>query len=102
MFTLDHFFYHQAHTLLEDKLEAVYPGRFLTIPYAKLTEVYMKIDRISKLNAKYGVKQKNYLVLPESITEKLITEPFTKIYMLGKGKSIQPSIIRVLNLEELV
>ena len=34
--------------------------------------------------------------------EKLISDYFEKVFMLGKGKSIQSSMVRVLNLEELI
>jgi len=60
---IDHIFYHHKHGDLDKKIEMEFPGRFLIVPYSKIAEVYSKIERVAKVNAKYGYKLKNYLIL---------------------------------------
>ena len=65
--------------------------------------MYPKVEKITKSYAKKGVKQSNLLLLPDSLAgERLLTDQFSHIFMVGKGKSLQPGIKRVINLDELV
>lgn len=103
-FPLDHFFYPQNQTSLELRLDTTFPGRFQPVTYQKLTDLPPKLEKIEKMNVKYGIKTNSYLLLPENLSGEKVSSlnAFSKIFMLGKGKSMQSNIQRVLNQDELI
>lgn len=99
----DHLFYHSKHPELPHALDAHFPGRFVPVEFSKMQECYSRIDKMAKINEKHGCKQRNYLVLHESLSgEKINTAKFTKVFMLGRAKVVQSGVMKVLNTPELL
>jgi hypothetical protein len=64
---IDNIFYYQKHKNLDEDLANHYPGRFLTFPFSKVSELYPKIDKMDKVASRYNYKPKHYLVLHENV-----------------------------------
>jgi hypothetical protein len=62
-FPADLFFYHHKYNTLELRLDTAFPGRFSPLPYAKLADVYPRIDKLQK-QSKPGTMPRCYLLLP--------------------------------------
>lgn len=98
---IDLVFCHQKHLELDRKLNEAFPGRFSIASFVKLSEVYLKMERLAK-GSKFRAKEKTYLILHEGLShEKISVEKFTKVFMIGKAKAMQSQVIRVVNYEEL-
>lgn len=66
----DRLFFHRALTGLEVTLEQRFPGRFLTMGFSKLAEVYARLDKLGKGR---GGGERNYLVLHESLSHERVS-----------------------------
>lgn len=53
---IDQVFVHQKHLELDKKLNEVFPGRFSIVLFGKLSEVYLKMERMAKVGAKFRAK----------------------------------------------
>jgi hypothetical protein len=99
---IEQVFCHQRHLGLDKKLNEVFPGRFSILLFVKLNEVYLKMERMAKADAKFRTKAKSYLILHEGLShEKISVDRFSKVFMIGKAKVMQNQVIRVINYEEL-
>jgi hypothetical protein len=97
-FPIDRVFYHQKHEALGRKIKQEFPGRFLTLSYSQLPEVLSHIDSTAQTNANHKYKQRNFLILHESVNgEQIQMQQFEKVYMLGRVKAVQQRVIRALD-----
>jgi hypothetical protein len=63
-----------------------------------VAEAQLKADRLSRTHPDH----QNYLVLHESVNgEAIRSDLWSKVYMLGKAKVVQPRVMRVLDPQEL-
>jgi hypothetical protein len=93
----DVLYLHQKHKDLAEAIEQAFPRRFSFVFYKAVAETAKTIFRPNE-----GTWNQ-YLVLHESVAgEKVGLDNYTKIFMMGRAKTIPSKVVRVLRKEELI
>ena len=94
---LDRLYVHEKHELIAKEVEREFPGRFQFAIFKNVAELAKRIVNYRKGDFN------SYLVLHESSCgEKIAVDNFTRVFMMGRAKTIPNGVVRVMKAEELI